>query len=61
MPPIMRLLDEAEEYLIGISLLIMLVIVFLNAMSRYLINLDLASALEIVTSLVPSEVGRAHV
>jgi TRAP-type C4-dicarboxylate transport system permease small subunit len=46
-------LDRVEEYLIGISLLVMLAIVFLNAISRYLISLDLASALEIVTSLFP--------
>ena len=53
MSPIHRFLDDIEEYIIGIGLFIMLAIVFLNAMSRYLINLDLASALEIVTSLFP--------
>jgi len=46
-------IDNIEEYIIGIVLFIMLTIVFLNAISRYLINLDLAFALEIVTSLFP--------
>jgi C4-dicarboxylate transporter DctQ subunit len=53
MSPIRCFLDGVEEYLIGISLFIMLAIVFLNAVSRYLISLDLAFALEIVTSLFP--------
>ncbi len=53
MSPIHRFLDGMEEYVIGVSLFLMLAIVFLNAMSRYLINLDLAFALEIVTSLFP--------
>lgn len=53
MPAIRRLLDNVEEYVIGICLLAMLAIVFLNAISRYFISLDLASALEIVTSLFP--------
>ncbi len=53
MPPIHRFLDNVEEYVIGICLLVMLAIVFLNAISRYFISLDLASALEIVTSLFP--------
>jgi len=52
-PAIRRLLDNVEEYVIGICLLAMLAIVFLNAISRYFISLDLASALEIVTSLFP--------
>jgi C4-dicarboxylate transporter DctQ subunit len=53
MSPSDRFLDGVEEYVIGISLFIMLAIVFLNAISRYLIRLDLAFALEIVTSLFP--------
>lgn len=53
MSPLKRLLENVEEFIIGITLLIMLTIVFLNAISRYLINLDLAFALEIVTSLFP--------
>jgi TRAP-type C4-dicarboxylate transport system permease small subunit len=53
MSPIHRLLDGVEEYVIGVCLFLMLAIVFLNAMSRYLISLDLAFALEIVTSLFP--------
>jgi C4-dicarboxylate transporter DctQ subunit len=53
MPAIHGFLDQVEEYIIGVSLLVMLVIVFLNAISRYLISLDLAWALEIVTSLFP--------
>jgi C4-dicarboxylate transporter, DctQ subunit len=46
-------IDNIEEYVIGIVLFIMLAIVFLNALSRYLINLNIASAMEIVTSLFP--------
>jgi C4-dicarboxylate transporter, DctQ subunit len=46
-------IDNIEEYIIGIVLFIMLAIVFLNALSRYLINLNIASAMEIVTSLFP--------
>ena len=46
-------LGNVEEFVIGVTLLIMLAIVFLNAISRYLINLDMAFALEIVTSLFP--------
>jgi len=46
-------IDNLEEYVIGIVLFIMLAIVFLNALSRYLINLNIASAMEIVTSLFP--------
>jgi len=53
MSPIKGCLDNVEEYVIGICLFFMLVIVFLNAISRYFISLDLASALEIVTSLFP--------
>ena len=53
MSSVQRSLDLLEEYVIGISLLVMLAIVFLNAMSRYLVSLDLAFALEIVTSLFP--------
>ena len=53
MSPIHRFLDGIEEYVIGLSLFLMLAIVFLNAISRYLISLDLAFALEIVTSLFP--------
>ena len=53
MPPTHRFLDNVEEYVIGISLFVMLMIVFLNAISRYFISLDMASALEIVTSLFP--------
>jgi TRAP-type C4-dicarboxylate transport system permease small subunit len=47
------ILQNIEEYIIGIVLLVQLLIVFLNAMSRYLISLDVAFALEIVTSLFP--------
>jgi C4-dicarboxylate transporter, DctQ subunit len=46
-------IDNIEEYIIGIVLFLMLAIVFLNALSRYLINLNIASAMEIVTSLFP--------
>ncbi len=46
-------IDNLEEYIIGIVLFVMLAIVFLNALSRYLINLNIASAMEIVTSLFP--------
>lgn len=53
MSPVKQILENVEEFIIGISLLIMLTIVFLNAISRYLINLDIASAQEIVTSLFP--------
>jgi C4-dicarboxylate transporter, DctQ subunit len=53
MPPTHRFLDNVEEYVIGISLFVMLMIVFLNAISRYFISLNMASALEIVTSLFP--------
>jgi C4-dicarboxylate transporter, DctQ subunit len=53
MPSTHRFLDNVEEYVIGISLFVMLMIVFLNAISRYFISLDMASALEIVTSLFP--------
>jgi C4-dicarboxylate transporter DctQ subunit len=53
MSPIQRFLDNLEEYVIGICLFGMLAIVFLNAISRYFISLDLASALEVVTSLFP--------
>ena len=47
------ILQNIEEYIIGIVLLVQLLIVFLNAISRYLISLDVAFALEIVTSLFP--------
>ncbi len=53
MSPVKQILENVEEFIIGISLMIMLTIVFLNAISRYLINLDIASAQEIVTSLFP--------
>lgn len=53
MPTSQGVLDNVEEYVIGICLFVMLAIVFLNAISRYFISLDLASALEIVTSLFP--------
>jgi C4-dicarboxylate transporter, DctQ subunit len=46
-------IDNIEEYIIGIVLFIMLAIVFLNALSRYLIDLNIASAMEMVTSLFP--------
>ena len=46
-------LQNIEEYIIGIVLLLQLLIVFFNAISRYLISWDLAFALEIVTSLFP--------
>ena len=45
--------DNIEEYVIGIVLFVMLTIVFLNALSRYLINLNMAFSMEIVTSLFP--------
>jgi C4-dicarboxylate transporter, DctQ subunit len=48
-----RLLDNIEEYTIGVVLFVMLSIVFLNALSRYLINYNMASSMEIVTSLFP--------
>ena len=48
-----RYLDNIEEYVIGIILFVMLSIVFLNALSRYLFNLNMASSMEIVTSLFP--------
>jgi C4-dicarboxylate transporter DctQ subunit len=48
-----RYLDNIEEYIIGIILFVMLSIVFLNALSRYLFNLNMASSMEIVTSLFP--------
>jgi C4-dicarboxylate transporter, DctQ subunit len=48
-----RLLENIEEYIIGIALFVMLTIVFFNALSRYLINLNMASSMEIVTSLFP--------
>lgn len=53
MSPVKQILENVEEFIIGISLMIMLTIVFLNAISRYLVNLDIASAQEIVTSLFP--------
>jgi len=53
MSPVKQVFDNVEEFIIGISLIIMLGIVFLNAISRYLINLDMAFAQEIVTSLFP--------
>ena len=53
MSPLKRFLENVEEFIVGITLLIMLTIVFLNAISRYLINLDIAFALEIVASLFP--------
>jgi TRAP-type C4-dicarboxylate transport system permease small subunit len=53
MSSVKPILENIEEFLIGISLMVMLAIVFLNAISRYLINLDMASAQEIVTSLFP--------
>jgi TRAP-type C4-dicarboxylate transport system permease small subunit len=53
MSPVRAMLEQVEEYVIGVCLLIMLAIVFLNAISRYLVSLDLAFALEIVTSLFP--------
>jgi C4-dicarboxylate transporter DctQ subunit len=48
-----QFIDNIEEYIIGIVLFIMLAIVFLNALSRYLINFNMAFAMEIVTSLFP--------
>jgi C4-dicarboxylate transporter DctQ subunit len=48
-----RILDNIEETIIGIVLFVMLTIVFCNALSRYLINLNMASSMEIVTSLFP--------
>jgi len=48
-----RILDNIEETIIGIVLFVMLAIVFFNALSRYLINLNMASSMEIVTSLFP--------
>ncbi len=48
-----RVLGNIEEYIIGGVLFVMLAIVFVNALSRYLINLNMASSMEIVTSLFP--------
>lgn len=48
-----KVLGNIEEYLIGVVLFAMLAIVFVNALSRYLINLNMASSMEIVTSLFP--------
>jgi C4-dicarboxylate transporter, DctQ subunit len=48
-----QLIDNIEEYIIGIILFVMLAIVFLNALSRYLFNLNMAFSMEIVTSLFP--------
>lgn len=48
-----RVLDNIEETIIGIVLFVMLAIVFFNALSRYLINFNMASSMEIVTSLFP--------
>jgi C4-dicarboxylate transporter, DctQ subunit len=48
-----RVLDHIEETIIGIVLFVMLTIVFCNALSRYLINFNMASSMEIVTSLFP--------
>lgn len=48
-----QILDNIEETIIGIVLFVMLTIVFFNALSRYLINLNMASSMEIVTSLFP--------
>lgn len=48
-----QFMDNIEEYIIGIALFVMLAIVFLNALSRYLFNLNMAFSMEIVTSLFP--------
>lgn len=48
-----QFLYNIEEHVIGIVLFVMLAIVFLNALSRYLINLNMAFSMEIVTSLFP--------
>ena len=47
------ILNHIEEYIIGIGLLVMLIIVFFNALSRYIVHLEFAFTMEIVTSLFP--------
>jgi len=47
------ILNHIEEYIVGIGLLAMLIIVFFNALSRYLVHLEFAFTMEIVTSLFP--------
>jgi TRAP-type C4-dicarboxylate transport system permease small subunit len=47
------ILNHTEEYILGAGLLVMLIIVFFNALSRYVIHLEFAFTMEIVTSLFP--------
>jgi C4-dicarboxylate transporter DctQ subunit len=53
MAKLREILHHIEEYIIGVGLLVMLIIVFFNALSRYIVHLEFAFTMEIVTSLFP--------